>query len=288
MNGFFLVNKEKGMTSFDVVFKVKKKLNIKKIGHTGTLDPNTEGLLVLAVGRATKLIQYLEEDNFKEYIAEATLGYETDSQDSTGNILSEEKVKQISEAELNEMIVSFLGESKQIPPQFSAKKVNGKRAYEYARNNEKIELKQQDIEVFEIELLSRTSNEIYAFRSVVTKGTYIRTMITDMAIKLETIGVMSALIRTKTDGFDLKNSKKIANLTEMDIITLDSFLLKKYPKYEVYGKISTLIKNGSKLQIKEDIEYPCLYIDSETQKPIAIYDIVEKETKPLFMCWEGN
>ncbi|MGL5021417.1 MAG: tRNA pseudouridine(55) synthase TruB [Mycoplasmatales bacterium] len=282
-NGFYLVNKEKNMTSFDVVFQMKKNLKQKKIGHTGTLDPDTEGLLVLAVGRATKFIPIVSDEKIKEYVAEITLGIHTDTYDISGEVLELREVDVISEEKIIEVLNSFLGKSTQIPPIYSAKKVDGKRLYEYARNDIEVEIKPQDIEVFSIDFIKRIDNNKFEFKCCVSKGTYVRSLIVDISEKLNTIGTMSSLVRTKTDGFNLNDAKKLDNITKDDFIPLDEYILSKYNKMEVYGKISVMIKNGAQLRIRDNIEYPIVYIDQHTKNIIGIYDIVGETTKPIFM-----
>lgn len=283
MNGFILVDKEKGMTSFDVVFKLRKQLGIKKMGHTGTLDPDTEGLLVVAVGKATKFIPILSESKQKEYTAEITLGSHTDTYDSSGTVLEENDVPELTEKQIDAILAKFIGKQSQMPPIYSAKKVNGKRLYDYARNGEEVEIKPQEIEVFDIKRTSEYSENKFMFDSLVSKGTYIRSLIVDIAKELGTLGHMSYLKRTKTDGFDVKDAKKISDITVEDIYSLEDFVLANYPNVEIYGPIANLIKNGARLRIHEGNEYPCVYIDKETKKPIAIYDIADENTKPILM-----
>ena len=283
INGFYLVNKEKNMTSFDVVFQMKKKLKQKKIGHTGTLDPDTEGLLVIAVGRATKFIPIVSDEKVKEYIAEVTLGIHTDTYDISGEVLQQCEVDLISDGKIIEVLNSFLGKSSQIPPIYSAKKVDGKRLYEYARNDIEVEIKPQDIEVFSIDFIRRIDNNKFEFKCCVSKGTYVRSLIVDISKKLNTIGTMSALVRTKTDGFNLNDAKKLDDITKDDIIPLEEYILSKYNKMEVYGKIAVMIKNGAQLRIRDNIEYPIVYIEQDTKNIIGIYDIVGETTKPIFM-----
>ncbi len=284
MDGFYLVDKEQEQTSFDVVYKLRKKFNIKKVGHTGTLDPDTTGLLVVAVGRATKFIPIVSDKKIKEYEAEITFGIHTDTYDIGGKILETEKVENITNEMIDQVLIKFLGKQEQIPPIYSAKKVNGKRLYEYARNDKQVEIKPQSIEVYAIERISDIKDNRVQVKFKVSKGTYIRSLIVDIAKELNTIATMSKLSRKATDGFELSDAKKIADLNPEDLLSLNDYLLNNYPVYEVYGKIANLIKNGAKLRYRKEFNYPCLYIDQETKEPMALYEKCDEQNiKPLVM-----
>lgn len=283
MNGFILVDKPKGMTSFDVVFKLRKELNIKKIGHTGTLDPDTSGLLIIAVGRATKFIPILSENSKKEYVAEVKLGIKTDTGDISGKIIEQIKPRFYSDQEIECALSTFEKTYDQIPPIYSAKKVNGKRAYELARNEEFVELKASKVTIYENNLIKRSNNEEFKFSTIVSKGTYVRSLISDIAEDIGCIATMTSLVRTQTDGFYLEDAKPLSDITVKDIISLEDFVLKKYYNVEVYGNLAKMIKNGVKLRVNEEITYPCVYIDSESKQPIAIYSLNGEETKVMFM-----
>ena len=216
MDGILIIEKEAGMTSHDVVAKVRKIANIRKVGHTGTLDPMATGVLPLLLGKATKLSQYLTQHD-KEYIATVKLGMKTDTLDLEGKVLEEKKVdlavftKEKIEAVLN----SFLGKQKQTPPMYSAVKVNGKKLYEYARIGETVKVEPREIEIYAVSLetISKDTQE-FTFRVYVSKGTYIRVLCSEMAEKLGTIGVMSKLIRTKVDRFLLEDAVKLKDLNQ--------------------------------------------------------------------------
>ena len=190
MDGIIIINKEKEYTSHDVVAKVKKILNEKKVGHTGTLDPNATGVLPILLGKGTKLSKYLINHN-KIYEATLKLGEKTDTADIEGKIIEEKDVKKenLSEENIAKILQEFIGKSKQVPPMYSAIKVNGKKLYEYARKGQTIEIKPREIEIYAIELLNINNNEI-TFRVHCSKGTYIRTLCEDIAEKLETVGYM--------------------------------------------------------------------------------------------------
>jgi len=203
MNGILLVNKPKDYTSRDVVNKLTKIFNTKKIGHTGTLDPIAEGVLVITIGKCTKLCDLLTS-SYKEYIATIKLGIKTDTLDITGNILEQKDFK-ITEDQVKEVLNSFKGKSIQEVPIYSAIKVNGKKLYEYAREGKSIELPKREIDIKSIELLEYKNDEI-TFKTTVSKGTYIRSLINDICIKLNTVGTMSNLVRTKQGKFNIEDS----------------------------------------------------------------------------------
>lgn len=203
MDGILVVNKEKNMTSRDVVNKLNKIFNTKKIGHTGTLDPIAEGVLVTCIGNATKLVELLTASS-KEYIAKIKLGITTDTLDITGNVIKTSTTK-VTLQEVKKVLSSFLGQSYQEVPMYSAVKINGRKLYEYARHNEKVELPKRLIQIYNIELLNFQDNEI-EFKCLVSKGTYIRSLIKDICKKLNICGTMSSLIRTKQGEFTLSQS----------------------------------------------------------------------------------
>ena len=222
MDGIIVINKEKGYTSNDVVQIVKKIFN-EKVGHTGTLDPMATGVLPLLLGKGTRCSKYLINHD-KIYIATIKLGIKTDTGDITGKIIQEADVKNISGEDVIKCLNTFIGETKQIPPMYSAIKINGKKLYEYARNGQTVEISPRKITIYNIELIELKDKEI-VFRVECSKGTYIRTLCEDIARKLKTIGTMSNLCRERVGEFDIKDSITIENLKEN---SGDSDFLKKY------------------------------------------------------------
>ena len=212
MNGIIVINKPKGFTSHDVVAKVKKILNIKKVGHTGTLDPNATGVLPLLLNEGTKLSKYLI-DHDKEYEVILKLGIKTDTADGEGKIIEEKDVNNIDEKVVEQVLKSFIGKQKQTPPIYSAIKINGKKLYEYARSGQTVEIQTRDIEIYSIKLLdtNKKDSEI-KFRVACSKGTYIRSLCEDIAKKLDTIGYMKELNRIKVGRFNLEDSITIEEL----------------------------------------------------------------------------
>lgn len=233
MDKIIVVNKPIGMTSHDVVNKIRRIFNTKRVGHTGTLDPDASGVLVICINEATKLVQFLEHDS-KEYIAEVLIGRSTDTYDKTGKTIHEVVVESLSNEQVDESLASFIGVSEQIPPIYSAIKVNGKKLYEYARNNEQIEIKPRKIEIFDIKRISdviKVDNYFkFSIKVNVSKGTYIRTLCVDIAAKLGYPGLMNNLIRTKCGVWEISES---FTLEQIEMGNFNSYTmletLKNYP-----------------------------------------------------------
>lgn len=229
MDGLFNIYKEAGMTSHDVVAKIRRILKTKTVGHTGTLDPEATGVLVVAVGRGTKVIEYMEQDE-KIYEAKLTLGIIADTEDIWGEILEKREVVNIDEEKIKEVIKSFIGKQKQVPPMYSALKVNGKKLYELARMGEVIERKARDIEIFDIYDVKILNNEIL-FTVHCSKGTYIRTLCKDIGEKLGCGAVMSGLKRICSGKFYIDEAIKLEELEkapENYLINLET-VLEKFP-----------------------------------------------------------
>ena len=271
INGIIVINKPKEYTSHDVVAKVKKILNIKKVGHTGTLDPNATGVLPLLLNTGTKLSKYLIEHD-KEYEVTLELGIKTDTADIEGNVIKKEEVNWKKLNDIEETLNTFLGEQTQIPPIYSAIKVNGKKLYEYARSGQNINIEPRNIQIYEIELqkIDKQKNEIN-FRVHCSKGTYIRSLCEDIAQKLGTIGYMKELNRIKVGQFELSQSVTIENIEENKynaefwnehVITIQNFF-SKYPYIELDESKLTQFLNGVKLTYN---------------KPNGIYQIKVKNT----------
>ena len=212
MDGIIVIRKEKGYTSHDVVAKLRGILHMKKIGHTGTLDPDAEGVLPVALGKATKLVDLIT-DKEKTYEAVMRLGVVTDTQDMTGTILSQTEQISVTEKEVKEAAESFLGEQLQIPPMFSALKVNGKKLYELAREGKTVERKPRPVHFYQIEILE-INLPLVRYRVVCSKGTYIRTLCHDMGEKLGCGAAMESLVRTKVGKFELKDAITLAQAEE--------------------------------------------------------------------------
>lgn len=253
MDGIIIINKEKEYTSHDVVAKVKKILNEKKVGHTGTLDPNATGVLPILLGKGTKLSKYLINHN-KIYEATLKLGEKTDTADIEGKIIEEKDVKKenLSEENIVKILQKFIGKSKQVPPMYSAIKVNGKKLYEYARKGQIIEIKPREIEIYGIELLNINNNEI-TFRVHCSKGTYIRTLCENIAEKLETVGYMKDLKRIEVGEFNIKNAitlKELENKKGKAVISIEDFFKDKNTITLNIKKLN-LFLNGVNLKVEQ-------------------------------------
>ena len=244
MNGLLLIDKPKDFTSQDVVSKVKKILNVKKAGHIGTLDPMATGLLPVLVGDYTKISKYLIEHD-KTYITTLKLGVRTDTGDTTGNVVETQNVDTNLFDNTEKVLESFLGIQKQIPPMYSAIKVNGKKLYEYAREGKTIDVPEREIEISEIKLLSINKDKCeIEFLVSCSKGTYIRVLCEDIAKALGTIGTMSSLRRTRVDKFTLDNAltfEKLENRKE-DL----SILIKME---DIFNDLDELTLNKRKLEL---------------------------------------
>ena len=252
-SGLIVVYKEAGFTSFDVVAKLRGICKTKKIGHTGTLDPSATGVLPVVIGTATKAINYIE-DHDKTYVAGICFGKTTDTYDGDGEVLTTSD-KTISEADFLNCMQGFLGKQKQIPPMYSAKKVNGKKLYELAREGIEVERKPEDIEIFELSLLSFDFPNATIEVSC-SKGTYIRSLIYDMGENLGCGAYMSSLERTKACGFTKEQSHTLAQLQDMmDAGTLEEAVLPLdemffYPKCFCRKEADIFVENGNKIPYK--------------------------------------
>lgn len=253
INGVLIINKPTGLTSRDVVNNVSKILNTKKIGHTGTLDPLASGVLVLTIGKYTKLSEFLMS-NFKTYEVKMNLGYFTDTLDTEGTII-ENSNKQVTEAEIIDTIKSFKKTYEQEVPAYSAIKINGKRLYEYARNNEKIELPKRKVIIKDIYDINVLGKEI-TFTCVVSKGTYIRSLVRDIGASLGTYGTMSALNRIKQGNFDIKRAYTLNDIEngEYKLLTLED-ILSDIPKIYMDDTKYKSVFNGAKQEEDCSEEY---------------------------------
>ena len=244
MDGILIVDKKEGILSFDVIREVRKKYNEKKVGHIGTLDPLASGILPILIGKATKLSDYLMQHD-KEYISKIKLGMSTSTGDREGKITDTCTIpKNLNEEEISKVLNKFLGVTYQVPPMYSALKVNGKKLYEIARSGGEIERRPRKIEIFNIGLLNYDSieNEI-EYKVTCSKGTYIRVLSEDIAKKMNTCGYMSYLRRTRVGNFKIEDSGKFIPLEDI-FLNNDKFIIKddEYLKKFLNGvKINTKI-----------------------------------------------
>ena len=282
MDGILVVNKPEGCTSRDVVNKVSKILNIKKIGHTGTLDPLATGVLVLCIGKATKLVEILTATE-KEYIAEVTLGLKTDTLDITGKILETSDVI-INKEKIVNVLNSMIGSYEQEVPIYSAVKINGKKLYEYARENKDIELPKRTVEIKKLSLIGdisyRDNKTIFKIDCLVSKGTYIRSLVSDIASNLKTVGVMSKLERIKQGNFTVLESYSLEDIESGNYKLLDiGDCLKNYKNVIASDPLISKIKNGAILNkiYSDDI----IIFKDNNNRILAIYKTYEKDNSKI-------
>lgn len=272
MDGILVINKEKDYTSKDVTSIIRKIFNNQKVGHAGTLDPLATGVLVVAIGKGLKVLEYLSNDD-KEYIAEVKMGIFTDTLDITGEVIKEDYNYIFDKDRLKDILKSFLGKSMQEIPIYSSVKVNGKKLYYYARNKEEVELPLREIEIKDIELLEY-NNKSFTFRVVVSKGTYVRSLIRDIGKKMDIYCTMSNLKRTRQGEFRIDNSSTLKDLekgkfqlfpinvvfSKMLIVDADDYLEKR-------------IMNGSLLENRYDKKM--IVFQNKDKEIIGIYKVSE-------------
>ena len=281
ISGLLVVDKEKDMTSRDVVNEVSKIFKTKKVGHTGTLDPIATGVLVLTIGKATKLNELITATE-KKYQVEAILGLKTDTLDITGNVLKKENTN-FTKEEISDALNSFIGSYNQEVPIYSAVKINGKKLYEYARSKENVTLPKRVVNIKEIVLddINYIDNQtIIKFTCLVSKGTYIRSLVNDIAIKLNTVGTMKNLRRIKQGDYSIDKSYKLNDIknNNYQIISIKE-ALKDYFTVKVDEKLKFKVINGQKLANIYNQEY-VLFVDDDV---IALYKSVNNELKPYKM-----
>ena len=267
MDGIIVINKEKGCTSHDIVYKIRKMFNTK-VGHTGTLDPNATGVLPILLGKGTKISKYLIEHD-KEYEVVLQLGVKTTTADEEGEIIEEKEVlkESLEQLEIERILKSFIGKIKQMPPKYSAIKVNGRKLYEYARKGQEVEIKPREVEIYNIEItdIQKEKKQI-EFKVSCSKGTYIRTLCEDIAEKMRTVGYMKELKRTKVGNFNIEQAITLGQLQEKEnikIITIEEMFKDKEEIILEDSKIILLL-NGVKMNM---------------EKPNGIYRIYNKQNK---------
>ncbi|MBM7659317.1 tRNA pseudouridine55 synthase [Bacillus mesophilus] len=294
MEGILLLHKPKGLTSHDCVFKLRKILKTKKVGHTGTLDPDVTGVLPICIGRATKIAEYMTGDS-KTYVGEVTLGYSTTTEDASGETVKEVPVDRvITRDEILQVLHKLTGEIKQTPPMYSAVKVNGKKLYEYARKGQTIERPSRDITIYDLNLLddrdSFEGNQIsFSFKVTCSKGTYVRTLAVTIGEELGYPAHMSHLVRTASGPFQLDECSTFEEIEQaMETGAIDSILipieraLKHLPNLEIDDKVAVKVRNGAVLETSPILEehHQVLLLDQSGQA-LAIYE--KHPTKPGLM-----
>lgn len=294
-NGIINIYKEAGFTSHDVVAKMRGICKQKKIGHTGTLDPDATGVLPVCLGSGTKLCDMLT-DKDKEYVAELLLGVSTDTQDVTGQVLCEKSVE-VTEEQVRETILGFQGDYMQIPPMYSALKVNGKKLYELAREGKEVERAARPVEIHEIEILEMNL-PIVKMRVACSKGTYIRTLCADIGDKLGCGGTMKSLLRTKVGSFGLEKAVTLAQLEQIrDENRMDEILFPvesafdNCPSLHVKEEFRKLLDNGNSIYPSQTMEkktytagkWVKVYRADESFVGVYAFDAERKWYKPVKM-----
>jgi tRNA pseudouridine55 synthase len=279
--GILALKKPAGMTSHDCVAKIRRIFSTKKVGHTGTLDPEVTGVLPICIGRATKIAEYMS-DYGKEYIGEVTLGFSTETEDAHGEKVEEKEVEaDISFEKIKEILLSLTGEIEQIPPMYSAVKVNGKKLYEYARKGISVERPSRKVTIYELELLSdeqmlKKDKPVFSFRVKCSKGTYVRTLAVMIGDMLGYPAHMSSLIRTASGPFNLSECVTFEELENAEK-PLEEYLfpLEKgighFPKWHINAELEVQVRNGSVLEKPKELEQSPFGVYNENGKCIAIY-----------------
>ncbi len=273
MKGILVINKEKDMTSRDVVNKLNHIFTMKKIGHTGTLDPMATGVLVVCLGTYTKLVDLITSLD-KEYIASVRFGINTDTLDITGNVLEEEKFE-VSKTDVQNILNKYIGSYEQEVPKYSSVKINGRKLYEYARNNEDVILPKRMVNIYNAELLDFYVSG-FKFKVSVSKGTYIRSFIRDICNELGVLGVMDSLIRTKQGLFKLDDSYTLEDVKNGDYKILNVENALNINVFDMNEDIYFKVKNGSKLTLEVSNG---LYLMKNKSEEIAIYEFISNQGK---------
>lgn len=295
LNGIIVIDKEPGFTSHDVVAKMRGICGQKKIGHTGTLDPAATGVLPVCLGSATKLCDMLT-DKDKEYVAELLLGVETDTQDTTGQVLRERQVSVTSE-QVRECAASFVGDIMQVPPMYSALKINGKKLYELARAGREIERQPRPVTIRELEILE-IRLPVVKLRVLCSKGTYIRTLCADMGEKLGCGGAMQSLRRTRAGSFFLREAVTLGELQRLkdegrleEVLQSVDSVFSDCPALHVSGGYTGLVDNGNPFLPEQSCEKLChepgrwvrIYRQDDSFVGIYAYEPAKKSYQPVKM-----
>lgn len=278
MDGIILVNKEKGMTSRDVVNIVSHVCHTKKVGHTGTLDPMATGLLVICVGRATKLVEVLTSHQ-KEYIASMIFGIKTDTKDITGTIIEQRETHMKSD-QIKKVINNMPTTYQQEVPIYSAVKINGKKLYEYARKKEVVTLPTREVTIEKLQIIDwQEQEQKLTFLTRVSKGTYIRSLVEDIASHLNTIGTMTELIRTKVGHFTLENANTISEVknNSYKLYSIYEILHEMFETRIITGELEKKVLNGAKIDNPEQLE--TVFFINEQKEPLALYKKEEDKLK---------
>ncbi|WP_147532159.1 tRNA pseudouridine(55) synthase TruB [Bacillus marasmi] len=285
MEGILPLYKPRGLTSHDCIFKLRKILRMKRIGHTGTLDPEVDGVLPICLGRATKVAEYIT-DAGKTYEGEVTIGFSTTTEDATGEIVTEKKVdRNFNRQEILDVLSSLTGDIIQTPPMYSAVKVNGKRLYEYARKGIEVERPSRKVSIYSLDLLDDRQEFVgdtvsFRFRVACGKGTYVRTLAVMIGERLGFPAHMSKLTRTQSASFSLEDCYTLTQIEEMakegtftDMLRPLEAGISYLPKLAINDKLAEKVKNGAILPIPANMEEVTgpIVIETEQGRALAIY-----------------
>ena len=296
LNGILVINKDKGMTSADVVYHLRKVLHIKKMGHAGTLDPDVTGVLPIAIGQATKLIELMHKEN-KKYAGQGILGFATDSYDISGKMTEYKKITtKIKANQIQKAMQEFVGKIEQVPPIYSAVRVNGKHLYEYARAGIKVERPKRQVEIFSYDLANEpffdkeNGQEVFNFEIECSKGTYVRSLINDLGTKLGVPAVMKNLRRTSSSGFNINQAVKLTEVIENpNIVTellqpIDSFFT-NYAHEDIDKDLWAKVKNGATISLKTNAKKVALGYNNRVK---AIYQKDGTMYRPYLMLLQNE
>lgn len=296
INGILVIDKDKGMTSADVVYHLRKALHIRKIGHAGTLDPDVTGVLPIAIGQATKLIELMHTQN-KKYEGTGIIGYATDSYDVSGTVLESEKITApISKEAIQQAMQSFVGEIEQVPPIYSAVRVNGKHLYEYARAGIEVERPMRQVQVYQYDIKNdptfdkEKGEESFDFQIECSKGTYVRSLVNDLKTELNVPAVMESLRRTASSGFDLSQAVKLDEVINAPekiadfIQPIDAFF-KDYESINLNDQQWLKVKNGNAIVLKTNAKKVALRYNNRIK---AIYEKDDLMYHPFLMLLQNQ
>ncbi|QEH61734.1 tRNA pseudouridine synthase B [Spiroplasma chinense] len=282
-SGIFLVNKPQGITSNDLIQKIKRKFNVKKIGHAGTLDPLATGLMVVLVNQATKVSNYLLSSD-KTYVVEMQLFKETDSGDITGEVTNEQEFEKINKKDVTELVEKYNGYMyEQYPPIYSAVKVKGKKLYEYARKNEEVEIKSRTVTIKSCELVDFNQKKgTVKLKVLCSKGTYIRSLVKDFAKDLNTIATVATLDRVSSGNFDVSQAKNIEEIEWDDLISMYDGLMQNEHTLVEYHNVKDIMQ-GKAINLNTK-NVPVVFVIDDKKTVLAIYKWVAHD---LYTCQRG-
>ncbi|RMC39462.1 tRNA pseudouridine(55) synthase TruB [Lactobacillus sp. ESL0236] len=296
INGILVIDKEKGMTSADVVYHLRKVLHIKKIGHAGTLDPDVTGVLPIAIGQATKLIELMHQKN-KKYCGAGLLGYATDSYDTSGKVLETKRLTtKISKDTLQTRMQEFIGKIEQVPPIYSAVRLNGRHLYEYAREGIAVERPKRSVKIFAYNAVDEPQfdlekgQETFNFEIECSKGTYVRSLVNDLGENIGVPAVMQTLRRTASSGFNLSQAVKLDEIignpaiAEKAIQPIEVFF-KDYQTIDLNENQWLKVKNGAAIALKTNAKKVALRYNNKVK---AIYQARGTMYRPELMLLQNN